>query len=90
MPIRSILKNDHAFAPEEAKVLVAAFEEALRELNLTSREDPLTLLVAKHIVELAKAGERDPNRLRERAIQKIGPRDVPGGGSLSPWSSLNR
>jgi hypothetical protein len=80
VPIRLIIKNDHVFTPEEANVLVSAFEDALRELKLADREDPLTLLVAKHIVELAKAGERDSNRLRELTVQKIGPRDATDGG----------
>ena len=79
VPIRLIIKNDHVFTPEEAHVLVSAFEDALRELKLADREDPLTLLVAKHIVELAKAGERDPDRLRELAVQEIGPRDAADG-----------
>jgi hypothetical protein len=49
-------------------VLVGAFEEALRELRLMDRKDPATLLVAKRIIELAQKGERDPTRLRERAL----------------------
>jgi len=78
VPIRLIIKNDHAFTPEEADILVAAFEETLRELQLVGREDPLTLLVAEHIVQLAKDGERDPNRLRELAIVTLaGQSNVP-------------
>jgi hypothetical protein len=66
MPIRLIIRNDHAFSPEEADILIDAFEESLQALNLTDREDPL--LVAKKIIELAKEGERDPARLREAAV----------------------
>jgi hypothetical protein len=54
MPIRLLLKNDHSFGPE---------------LNLTKREDPATLLVAKIMLEAAKEGERDPTKLRERAVR---------------------
>jgi hypothetical protein len=68
MPIRLIIRNDHAFSPEEADILIDAFEESLQALNLTDREDPLTLLVAKKIIELAKEGERDPARLRDAAV----------------------
>jgi hypothetical protein len=71
MPIRLIIRNDHAFTPEEAEPLIEAFEDTLRVLNLVDREDPLTLLVAQHIVQLAKEGERDPVRLRERTVQAI-------------------
>ena len=71
MPIRLIIKNDHAFSPDEAKALVEAFEDTLRALNLAGREDPITMLVAKRIVELAKQGERDPVQLRERTLKTI-------------------
>jgi hypothetical protein len=46
MAIYRLLKN-HAFGPDEIKVLTAAYEEALR------------------------TGERDPVRLRERAIRSL-------------------
>ena len=67
MPIHDLVKQ-HAFAPDEIKVLVAAFEEALQELQLKDRTDPATMLVAKRIVELAKEGERDPIRLVKAAV----------------------
>lgn len=79
VPIWLIVQNDHVFSPEEANVLISAFEDALRELKLADREDPLTLLVAKHIVELAKAGERDRNRLRKLAVQEVGSREATNG-----------
>ena len=68
MPIRLIIRNDHAFSPEEAEILITAFEGALKELNLTDHEDPLTMLVAKKIIELAKEGERDQVKLRDAAV----------------------
>ena len=71
MPIRLIINNDCSFTPEEANILIGAFEATLHELNLIDREDPLTLLVAKHIIKLAKEGERDPVRLRRRTIQEL-------------------
>jgi hypothetical protein len=67
MPIHHLVKQ-HAFMPDEIKVLVAAFEEALQELQLKDRTDPATMLVAKRIVELAKEGERDPIRLVKAAV----------------------
>jgi hypothetical protein len=67
MPIREIIRNDHAFSPEEARMLVDAFESCLKQLDLTDRDDPLTMLVARRIIEFAKEGERDPAKLCERA-----------------------
>jgi len=57
--------------PEEVKVLIDAFEDNLRALELVDREDPLTIMVAKIIVELAKEGERDATHLRDLALQAV-------------------
>jgi len=73
MPIRLLLEHDHAFTPEDVKVLIEAFEEALRVLKLTDREDRLTMTVAKLIIEFAKEGERDPNRLRDLVVKTLRP-----------------
>jgi hypothetical protein len=70
MPIQKLLQQ-HAFEPEEIKVLSSTFEEALLELGLVDRTDPATQLVAKRIIELAQRGERDPIRLREGAVKGI-------------------
>ena len=59
MPIYRLLR-DHAFEPEEIKILGDAFEEALRTLRLVNRDDPATQIVARKIIELAQRGERDP------------------------------
>jgi hypothetical protein len=70
MAIYRLLKN-RAFGPDEIKVLIAAYQEALRTLRLANRSDPTTEIVAKKIIELAHRGERDPVRLRERAIRSL-------------------
>jgi hypothetical protein len=79
MPIRGLLKNDFAFTPEDANVLIEAFEEVLKTLQLADREDPATILVAKRIIEVAKRGERDPQRLRSSVLASFGAKeqDVP-------------
>ena len=68
VPIRRLLEN-HVFGPDEITVLTAAFKDTLRTLRLADRADPATEIIAKKIIELAQQGERDPVRLRERAIQ---------------------
>jgi hypothetical protein len=60
----------HAFGPDEIAVMEAALEDALRELGLTDREDPATLMVAERIIEAAKQGERDPARLRDAGVKR--------------------
>jgi hypothetical protein len=72
VPIRAILENDHAFGPEDIVHLTAAFEAALSRLGLADRGDPLTTVVAKAIIELAKDGERDPKNLCDSALKVLG------------------
>jgi hypothetical protein len=64
--------NDHLFEPEEIDSLILAFENTLRVLGLTNREDPLTVAVAKLIIQLAKDDERDPGRLRDGVLEALG------------------
>jgi hypothetical protein len=57
--------------PEDIAKLSAAFEAALGKLGLTDRTDPLSAEVAKVIIEFAKQGERDAERLCALAVQQI-------------------
>lgn len=70
MPIRGALQT-HAFGPEDIKIITAAFEDALRELKLVDRSDPLTEIVAKKMIEVAAQGERDPLRLKDRTLRAV-------------------
>jgi hypothetical protein len=70
MPLTPFLK-DTAFSPEEIALLVRAYTEALSMLRLNDRTDLATDLVARTIIELAKQGERDPVRLRDRTIEAL-------------------
>jgi hypothetical protein len=76
VPIRLIIKNDHSFTPEEAAILIGVFEQVLTALQLVNREDPATLHVARIIIDLAKAGERDPVKLRDGTLEAVSS-DVP-------------
>jgi hypothetical protein len=77
IPIRLLLEHDHLFEPEEIDSLVLAFEDTLRVLGLTNREDPLTLRVAKLIVQLAKDDERDPGPVARRRVEGARTRSSP-------------
>ena len=70
MPIHRLLEN-HAFGPDEIRVLTFAFDDVLRKLDLADRADPVTEVVARKIIELAQQGERDPIRLSERAVRAL-------------------
>ena len=71
MPSRTFLEHDHAFGPEDIANLSAAFEAALNKLGLIDRTDPATMAVAKLIIEFAKEGERDPERLYALALKQL-------------------
>jgi hypothetical protein len=54
----------------EATVLVEAFEDT-KVLGIDRNDDLARLVVAKHIITFAKAGERDPARLRDLTVKAI-------------------
>ncbi len=61
-----------SFGPEEVAAMTAAYEDALLELCLNDRDDPITELVARAIVNITSTGERDPLAIRERALNTLG------------------
>ena len=54
--------------------MAAAYEGALIDLQLMDRNDPLTELIAKAIVNVTATGERDPENIKERAPNALGVR----------------
>jgi hypothetical protein len=73
MPIRSHLGGQH-FDPETIRLMGIAFEMALVSLQRTDGSiNPTRAAVAQKIIELAKAGERDPERLCEGALKATQP-----------------
>jgi hypothetical protein len=45
-----------------------AYELALEHLELKDRDDPLTETIAKHIVEAAQAGAKEPEIICHQAL----------------------
>ena len=72
LPIRSLLVEEKTFfSPEDITALATAFEDTLHTLRLADRNDPIVLMVAKKIIELARQGERNPERLRALVISQF-------------------
>ena len=69
MPIRSHL-NGHRFDPETMRLMGIAYEMTLISLRLVDRGDIVNNVVAQKLIELAKSGERDPERLCEAVVQQ--------------------
>jgi hypothetical protein len=73
MPIRAYL-DGHKFDDETTRRMGIAFETALASLGTTrAYEDPVRAALARGIVALAKAGERDPERLCEGGLRAVNP-----------------
>ena len=70
MPIHRLVQ-DSSFSPEDVKGMGDAFEQALEELGLVNRSDPLVETVAQYIVEAAQTGEKDAGRICALAIARI-------------------
>jgi hypothetical protein len=75
MPIRPHL-DGHKFDPETIRVMGLAFEMALIALRLADRDDLANEVVAQKIIALAKAGERDPERLCDGVMKEFGQRPL--------------
>jgi hypothetical protein len=59
------------FSPGDNERLATAYEDVLRALNLANRADPVTKIIARRIIDAAKTGERDPERLCAIAIKDL-------------------
>ena len=60
-----------AFDPEATRTLGQAFDMACALLGHTPQPTAVREAIAKSIVEAAKAGERDPVRLREAGLAAL-------------------
>jgi hypothetical protein len=67
MPITPFL-DGFKFEPETKRVMGVAFEMARAALRLTDRTDAISEILARKIIDLAKQGILDPDRLCEQAL----------------------
>jgi hypothetical protein len=65
------LLRETSFDPEAVKRMAAAFDETCRSLGIADRDEPRRELVARTVIEIVQAGERDPARLHERALAAL-------------------
>jgi len=70
MPIRAFLEG-HQFEPETIRVMGLGFEMTMVALRLSDRDDVSKETVARKIIALAQAGERDPERLCESVLKEF-------------------
>jgi hypothetical protein len=60
-----------SFDQDDIERLSAAYEDALRALHISDRDDPINEIIAQRIIEGARAGVRDPNDLSKMAIKDL-------------------
>jgi hypothetical protein len=60
-----------SFEPDVIEAMTAAYERALINLAM-KRNDPLTELVAKTIINVTATGEREPVTITELALHVLG------------------
>jgi hypothetical protein len=70
MAIYRLLQKS-AFDPDDIKRMTGAYEQALVELGLHDRDDPLTETIAKLIVEIAQTGEKEPGTICALALRRL-------------------
>ena len=68
MPIRPHLDGQR-FDAETTRLMGLAFETAIQALRNRGVHDPPREAIAKAIIDLAKGGERDPERLCDAALK---------------------
>ena len=82
------IAQGHGFDPETARLLGLAFEMAIVALQHADRVvSPTRDVVAQKIIELAKAGERDPGRLCDAALEACLQSIVSDPSPLPPHAS---
>jgi hypothetical protein len=61
----------HTMGPKEVNRITEAYERALRVLCVKDRDDPLTEMIAKKIIEVAQTGIKDPAQISALAIKEL-------------------
>jgi hypothetical protein len=64
--------SSRSFGPDIIEAMTDAYEHALTNLGMADRNDPVTELIAKSIINVTATGERDPQKIMERALQALG------------------
>jgi hypothetical protein len=72
-------RDASSLGPEEIRVVAAAYDAAVTDLDVRPDDIATRETLASHIIEGALLGERDPARLRERALAHVRPKPSPAG-----------
>ena len=70
MPLTPYLKGA-VFDPQAIEAMNRAFEALCKSLQLTDRTDKQAEIVARKVIDLGRAGERDPQRIHDRVLLDV-------------------
>ena len=70
MPIADFLDGE-LFDPEALGAISSAFKDICATVGLSDKSDKATELVARRLIRLARAGERDAGRLRTAVLASL-------------------
>ena len=86
MPIRQYLDGER-FDPETTRLLGIAFEFAIQALHSWGVDDPPREAIARAIIGFARAGERDPERLCDLAVEACSKLIITNSSPLPPHAA---
>jgi hypothetical protein len=66
-----LLLRGNAFGPDALRAMSTALEEVCRTLKIENDQGARQVMAVR-IIELARRGERDPKRLRDRVLREAG------------------
>jgi hypothetical protein len=75
-----VRKSGVVFDDEVTALLGDAFDAACRELHDKGQPSIVHELIASRIIEAARTGERDTDRLRDAGLSALGLKGIPAGG----------
>jgi hypothetical protein len=64
--------RDTSFDPELTNLMGIAYDKALRARHDKGQPHMVQEIIARKIIDIAKAGERDADRMCERALAALG------------------
>jgi hypothetical protein len=70
MPIGRLLEPG-VFEPEQVAMLARVFDDLRQALGLADQTDRVTRMIAGKLVGFARAGERDPERLKQLTLAAL-------------------
>ena len=62
----------HSFDPEITRAMGAAYDKARELLHNMGQPEVVQEVIADRIINVAKTGERDPDRICQRAMTALG------------------